>query len=151
MTSITVRPKGGQWFIMTLVRDRAFYSPRETTSERSLSEFALVNCFPVTTDMPVSLTAAMWDDRKKAISGHRCIVAAALTIRLSSATGGIRFDRQRQPCVMWAYAYACDRLSEICCCTYTSHSGNQKVLLTPKGCADLIFLQYDTSFVFLQA
>lgn len=60
--------------------------------ERSLSERSAVDCLPVTTDMPVSLKAAMWDDRKSAISGHRCIVAAAPSIHLSLTTGVNRFD-----------------------------------------------------------
>lgn len=34
------------------------------STERSLSECAVVNCCPVNTDLPVSLTTAMWDDRK---------------------------------------------------------------------------------------
>lgn len=56
---------------MTSARDRAFYSPQvpfkkvtALSAERSLSECAAVNRFPVTTDMPVFLEAAMWDDGK---------------------------------------------------------------------------------------
>ena len=56
---------------MTLVRDGPVHSPQVPfekvtvlSTERSLSECAAVSCFPVTADMPVSLKAEMWDDRK---------------------------------------------------------------------------------------
>ncbi len=62
------------------------------STERSLSECAAPNCFPVIAEMPASLKAVIWDDRKSAISGHRCVVGVALSLHLSIATGGPRFD-----------------------------------------------------------
>lgn len=66
----------------TSARDGPVCSPRVAfekvtvlSAERSRLERPAVDCLPVTTDRPVSLKAAMWDDRKSDFSGHRCAAA----------------------------------------------------------------------------
>lgn len=106
MASITARPTSGPWFTMTLGRDGPFYSPRVPfekvtvlSIERSPSEPNAVGCFSVTTDMPLSLKEAIWDDRKLAISWHTCMVGAAPFSHLSVTTGGNRLICKTRMCV----------------------------------------------------